>query len=246
MSALSIESVSRNFGGVAALSDVSFRVEAGERRVIIGPNGAGKTTLFNMLSGSFPVSSGRIMMFDQNITGLPPNRRARLGLARTYQITNLFPRMTVTENLVLALQALNAGWPSLFRSMRSETALYSRASDILERWHLTEIADRPARAISYGQQRQIDLILAMASEPKVLLLDEPMAGLSAAEVVRVSGMIRALPKTMTILMIEHDMDVALELADRVLVMHQGRKIVEGSAAEVRAHPQVAEIYLGAD
>ena len=246
MSALVIDAVSRNFGGVQALTDVSFTVAPGERRLIIGPNGAGKTTLFNMLSGAFPVSSGRVTLFGRDITSAPANERANLGLARTFQITNLFPNLTVSENLMLALQARDEHAFSMFRLMRANKDLYARVRALLAHWEIAHIADHKAREISYGQQRQVDLILAMACEPKVLLLDEPTAGLSAAEVVRVVGMIGALPKTMTVLMIEHDMDVAFDLADRIAVLHQGRLIAEGSPDEIRGHPQVTEIYLGAD
>ena len=246
MSALVIDAVSRNFGGVQALSDVSFTVAPGERRLIIGPNGAGKTTLFNMLSGAFPVSSGRVTLFDREIANLPANERAELGLARTFQITNLFPNLTVTENLLLALQAKDATAFSMVRPMRANRGLFDRAQALLEKWGIADIAERTAREISYGQQRQVDLILAMACEPRVLLLDEPTAGLSAAEVVRVVGMIGDLPKDMTVLMIEHDMDVAFDIADRIAVLHQGRLIAEGTPDEIRGHPQVTEIYLGAD
>mgnify|MGYP006271688875 FL=1 len=246
MSALVIDAVSRNFGGVQALTDVSFTVEAGERRLIIGPNGAGKTTLFNMLSGAFPVSSGRVTLFGREITNLPANERAELGLARTFQITNLFPNLTVTENLLLALQAKDEKAFSMFSSMRANRRLFERAQALLEKWGIADIAKQTAREISYGQQRQVDLILAMACDPRVLLLDEPTAGLSAAEVVRVVGMISDLPKDMTVLMIEHDMDVAFDIADRIAVLHQGRLIAEGIPDEIRGHPHVTEIYLGAD
>lgn len=246
MKALSAQGVSKNFGGVQALSNITLDVPEGERRVIIGPNGAGKTTFFNMLTGTFPVSGGRITLFGQDITQLPANERANLGLARTFQITNLFSRLSVTENLVLALQAGTPGAYSLFRRMKADKALFQRAEELLNHWQLSDIASSPAREISYGQQRQVDLMLAMSRNPKVLLLDEPMAGLSAAEVIRVAGMIHALPREMTILMIEHDMDVAFDLADRINVFHQGEMIAEGSAQEIRADPQVNEIYLGAD
>ena len=246
MSALVIEAVSKYFGGVHALSDVSFTVEPNQRRLIIGPNGAGKTTLFNMLAGAFPVSSGRITLFGRDITQLPAYERARMGLARTFQITNLFPRLTVLENILLALQAADRSAFSLHTSMRSKTHLFEGALALLNQWDLTAIAQQPASAISYGEKRQIDLILAMAVRPKILLLDEPTAGLSAAEVVRVVGMIRSLPTDMTILMIEHDMDVAFELADRIAVLHQGRLIADGDVETVRNDPQVSEIYLGAE
>ena len=219
---------------------------SGERRLIIGPNGAGKTTLFNMLSGVFAVSSGRIMLFDHDITHMPAYERARMGLARTFQITNLFPHLTVFENILLALLAANDTAFSLHRSMQANRQLYHSAEALLKEWELSATAGRLAKEISYGEQRQIDLILAIAVQPKVLLLDEPTAGLSAAEVVRVVGMIRSLPREMTVLMIEHDMDVAFDLADRITVLHQGRLIAEGDSEAIRGNPQVNEIYLGTD
>jgi branched-chain amino acid transport system ATP-binding protein len=246
MSALAVSDVSRNFGGVQALSNVSFDVAPGERRLIIGPNGAGKTTLFNLLSGALAVSGGEVMLFGRDITTLPPYERAHLGLARTFQITNLFPRLTVLENVLLALQATDKSAFSMLARMRANRPLFQNAESLLQEWGLTPIASRDAREISYGEQRQIDLILAMAMRPKVLLLDEPTAGLSAAEVVRVVGMVRSLPKEMTILMIEHDMDVAFALADRITVLHQGRLIAEGGVAAIRNDPHVSAIYLGAD
>lgn len=246
MSALAVSDVSRNFGGVQALSNVSFEVAPGERRLIIGPNGAGKTTLFNLLSGALAVSGGEVMLFGRDITNLPPYERAHMGLARTFQITNLFPRLTVLENVLLALQATDKSAFSMLARMRANRPLFQNAESLLQEWGLTAIANRAAREISYGEQRQIDLILAMAMRPKVLLLDEPTAGLSAAEVVRVVGMVRSLPKEMTILMIEHDMDVAFALADRITVLHQGRLIADGGVAAIRSDPHVSAIYLGAD
>jgi len=246
MSALIITNLSRNFGGLQAVSDVSFTVEAGERRLMIGPNGAGKTTLFNILSGALAVSSGRVVLFGRDITRLPAYARARMGLARTFQITNLFPRLTVLENLLLALLASGEETQLPHRPVRANHSLIHRANRLLDEWDLGTIAGKGAKEIAYGQQRQIDLVLALAARPKVLLLDEPTAGLSAAEVVRVVGMIRSLPRSITILMIEHDMDVAFQLADRVSVLHQGHLIAEGDVEAIRNHPQVREIYLGLD
>jgi branched-chain amino acid transport system ATP-binding protein len=246
MNALVISDVSRNFGGVQALSNVSFEVEPGERRLIIGPNGAGKTTLYNVLSGALAVSAGSVTLFGRDITNLPAYERARKGLSRTFQITNLFPRLTVLENLLLALQAGRMGAFPMLSRMRANRRLFHQAEALLQQWDLMAIAGRAAREISYGEQRQIDLILAMAVRPKVLLLDEPTAGLSAAEVVRVVGMIRSLPSDMTILMIEHDMDVAFNLAQRIAVLHQGRLIADGSVERIRNDPKVTEIYLGAE
>lgn len=246
MSALIVTDLSRNFGGVQAVANVSFTVEAGERRLMLGPNGAGKTTVFNMLSGALKVSSGSVILFGREITRVPAYARARMGLARTFQITNLFPHLTVLENILLALLPVDDGAHSLLRPLRANHALLQRAKALLDEWSLAAIAGKAAKEIAYGQQRQVDLILAIAARPKVLLLDEPTAGLSAAEVVRVVGMIRSLSREITIVMIEHDMDVAFEIADRITVLHQGSVIAEGSVEAIRNHPQVKKIYLGVD
>lgn len=246
MSAFVAESVSRSFGGVKAVSDVSFSIEKGERHLIIGPNGAGKTTLFNILSGAMPVSSGRTFLFGRDITALPANERALLGIGRTFQITNLFSELSVLENVLLALQPAEKTMLSVFRRMMDNKALLRDAHTLLEQWGLSDIAGQTASLISYGQKRQVDLILAMARRPLVLLLDEPTAGLSAAEVVRATAMIRALPEEMTVMMIEHDMDVAFSLADRITVMNQGKVIAQGDVETVRNLAEVTAIYLGAD
>jgi branched-chain amino acid transport system ATP-binding protein len=246
VSALSVTNLSRSFGGVRALSDVSFEVEAHERRLIIGPNGAGKTTLFNLLSGAATVSTGQINLFGHDITYMQPYERARMGLSRTFQITNLFPRLTVLQNVVLALQSIEGGAWNLLRAIATNWQLYDEANSLLTGAGLAQLANIAARNISYGEQRQLDLLLALAVRPKILLLDEPTAGLSAAEVVRIVAILRDLPKDVTVLMIEHDMDVAFSLADRITVLHLGRVIAEGDVAAIRANPQVTEIYLGAE
>ena len=246
VSALSVTNLSRSFGGVRALSDVSFEVEAHERRLIIGPNGAGKTTLFNLLSGAAAVSTGQINLFGHDITFLQPYERARMGLSRTFQITNLFPRLTVLQNVVLALQSIEGGAWNLLRPIATNWRLYEEANSLLTRAGLAQLANIAARNISYGEQRQLDVLLALAVQPKILLLDEPTAGLSAVEVVRIVAILRDLPKDVTVLMIEHDMDVAFSLADRITVLHLGRVIAEGDVAAIRANSQVMEIYLGAE
>jgi len=243
MNALEVHALSKRFGGVQAVSDISISVAPGERRLIIGPNGAGKTTFFNMLAGAITVSSGTIHLFGRDITTLAAHQRARMGLARTFQITNLFPRLSVRENLLLALQAADEAAFSIGRPRSANRAMHVRAAHLLEEWQLTGIAERAAREISYGEKRQVDLLLAMAVQPRILLLDEP---LSAAEAVRIVGMVRSLPRDMTILMIEHDMDLAFDLVDRIAVLHQGRLIAEGNGDEIRGHPKVSEIYLGVD
>jgi branched-chain amino acid transport system ATP-binding protein len=244
--ALAVEDVSKNFGGVAALANVSLAVEEGERRVLLGPNGAGKTTLFHTISGNVMPSGGRIAWFGLDITRLRPDRRARLGLARTFQITNLFPRLTVLDSVLLALGGAGGGGLQLIPGLASDRGLYGQADQLLDRWGLGGVARRIVRTLSYGEQRQLEIALALAGKPRLLLLDEPTAGLSPAETRRVAAMVHALPRDMTILMIEHDMDVAFELADRIAVMHQGRLIAEGDEAAIRANAQVTDIYLGAE
>jgi branched-chain amino acid transport system ATP-binding protein len=244
MAALEVNRLSKRFGGVDAVVDVTLAVEEGERRMLIGPNGAGKTTLFHCIAGTQLPSAGTVTLLGGDITRLPPYARARAGLARTFQITNLFPTLTVEENLLLAVAATEK--VGLIRPMRAYRSLYERAARLLEQWGLAEKPQRPVRQLSYGEQRQLELALALAGAPRLLLLDEPTAGLSAAETARVVAMVRALPREITLLMIEHDMDVAFELADRITVLHQGRIVAEGDARAIRANPQVSEIYLGVE
>ncbi len=246
MTALAVDHLAKNFGGVTALAGVSLEIGVGERRVLLGPNGAGKTTLFHAISGNVMPSSGRIRLFGQDITLLKPDRRARLGLARTFQITNLFARLTALDSVLLAIGGAHGHPLQLLRPMSSDRGLYDRAHGLLEQWGLAETARRIVRNLSYGEQRLLELVLALAGEPRLLLLDEPTAGLSPAETARVVAMVQLLPRDMTILIIEHDMDVAFELADRIAVMHQGRLIAEGDEAAIRANRQVTEIYLGAE
>lgn len=246
MTALAVENISKNFGGVAALAHVSLNVGWGERLVLLGPNGAGKTTLFHTISGAVTPSAGRITLFDLDITRLRPDRRARLGLARTFQITNLFPRLTVLDSVLLALGGTNGHCLQLIASPSGYRSEYDKAHRLLEQWGLVDAARRVVRTLSYGEQRQLEIALALAGQPRLLLLDEPTAGLSPAETRRVVSMVHNLTRDMTILMIEHDMDVAFEFADRIAVMHQGRLIAEGDEAAIRANKQVTDIYLGAE
>ena len=246
MTALTIDNVSKNFGGVAALSGVSLGIEPGERRVLLGPNGAGKTTLFHTISGNVAPSAGRIALFGDDITRLRPDRRAQLGLARTFQITNLFPRLTVLDSVLLALDGASGGGMRLMHSPSRDRDMDAQARRLLDRWGLAEASSRIVRTLSYGEQRQLEIALALAGKPRLLLLDEPTAGLSPAETRRVVAMVHELPRDMTIVMIEHDMDVAFELADRIAVMHLGRLIAEGDQAAIRSNQQVTDIYLGAE
>jgi branched-chain amino acid transport system ATP-binding protein len=246
VSALSVADVSHDFGGLRALHRVSLRVETGERMMILGPNGAGKTTIFNVITGLVRATSGSIRLFDRDITHLPVHRRARLGLGRTFQINTLFPRLTVLDSVLLAVQGADGGRFALHRGAAAFRRVRERAQAILAEWALWERRDVPTRLLSYGEQRQVELVLALAARPRVLLLDEPTAGLSPAETASVAAMIRRFPRDVTILMIEHDMDVALELADRITVLFQGQVLTQGSREEIQRDRRVAEIYLGGD
>jgi branched-chain amino acid transport system ATP-binding protein len=245
LTALHLEGVSRAFGGLRAVDAVSLAVRPGERRALIGPNGAGKTTLFNLIAGAIPVSSGSIRLFGHDVTGTAPHRRAALGLARTFQINNLFPALTVQENCLLAVQALTPTKFSMLRPLERYGALAERARATLALVGLGDRAGDTVRNLSHGEQRQLEIALALAGAPKVLLLDEPTAGLSPAESQHMARLLRRLDPAMTILMIEHDMDIALEMAEHVTVLHYGRVIADGLRDDVKANPLVREIYLGA-
>jgi len=239
-----VEGLVKDFGGLRALEDVTLRVEPGERRAIIGPNGAGKTTLFNIITGIFPPTAGRILFDGRDITDLPPHRRAQLGLGRTFQITTLFPKLSVRDNVLLAVQAADPARFTLHRRVEAYPHLFRQAEELLERWGLRDRAAAPVRFLSHGEQRQVEILLALAIRPKVLLLDEPAAGLSPAETATLADLIRGLPRETTILLIEHDMDVAFTLTDRISVLHYGRVVAEGPPDAVRRDPHVAAIYLG--
>ncbi|HUM18299.1 MAG TPA: ABC transporter ATP-binding protein [Candidatus Nitrosotalea sp.] len=244
-SALRLEGVCRSFGGLQAVDSVTLTVQPGERRALIGPNGAGKTTLFNLISGALPLSAGRISLFGGDVTTAPAHRRAALGLARTFQITNLFPDLTVLENCLLAVQAHTRTRFAMLRPVYRYAGLLERARATLASLALEALAEAVVRNLSHGEQRQLEIALALAGKPRVLLLDEPTAGLSPAESRLMAGLLRRLDPEITVLMIEHDMDIALELSDMVTVLHYGRVIADGPREQVKADPQVKEIYLGA-
>ena len=229
MKALEVQNISKNFGGIRVLQSVSFSVETGERRAIIGSNGAGKTTLFNIISGTKKPSFGKILYFGQNVTGLSAFRRSRLGIGRTFQINNLFFNLSLKSNISLALQV-------------SKSSL--DIEGFLERWGFSEKADVKVGALSYGDQRQVEVLLALAQSPKLILLDEPTAGMSPVETKIITEMIAGLPKDISILIIEHDMEVVFSLADRITVLHLGQILCEGNKEKVKADPRVREIYLG--
>jgi branched-chain amino acid transport system ATP-binding protein len=223
---------------------VTLSVEPGERRLIIGPNGAGKTTLFNLITGELSPDRGSIRLFDRDITRVPSRRRPHLGIARTYQIITLFAGETLVRNVTLSLLGLMPlRWNPFVRLERQE-ALLARAREVLARVALDHLAERPVAQTSYGERRRVEIAMALAQNPRVLLLDEPFAGLSVEERRDVLRLITSIPRDVTIVMIEHDMDVALDFAERITVLHFGEVVVEGSRAEVVAHPRTREIYLG--
>ena len=244
MTALAVKDLDKSFGGLRVTAGVSLAVEPGERRLIIGPNGAGKTTLFNLITGELSPDAGSVSLFDRDITRVPSRRRFHLGLARTYQIITLFPGETLLRNVSLALLGLSRlRWNPLVR-LDGQRALVARARETLARVGLEELAERPLRETAYGERRRVEIAMALAQNPRVLLLDEPFAGLSVGERRDVLRLVTGIPREVTIVMIEHDMDVALDFAERITVLHFGEVVVEGTRAEVVAHPRTREIYLG--
>ena len=238
---IEVRDLERSFGGVRAIAGVTLSVKAGERRAVIGPNGAGKTTLFNVLTGEIAPSAGTVHLGGQDVTRLAPWQRARRGLARMYQRNELFAMLPARENVALSLAA-RAG---PYRAFGTPPASESRAADaVLERVGLAGREWVPARALSHGERRQLELAISLAQQPRVLLLDEPTAGMSPAETARITALIASLERTLTIDIVEHDMDVVFRLADRVSVLHEGRVIADGTAAEVRGDARVNEVYLG--
>ncbi|HEY7038002.1 MAG TPA: ABC transporter ATP-binding protein [Methylomirabilota bacterium] len=241
---LATETLSRAFGALSALNRVSFEVAPRERRAIIGPNGAGKTTLFNVITGQLAPTGGRILLEGRPIQGLSPHAVARRGISRSFQRNNLFPKLAVLENLRLAAAARAPGTWSLLGRIEGWTGPLARAREVAGIVGLTERLAVPAGLLSYGEQRQLEVGVALATSPRLLLLDEPTAGMSPEETQRMTRMLEALPRDVTLLIIEHDMDVVGSLADRVTVLHYGEVLTEGTFAEVKADPRVYEVYLG--
>jgi branched-chain amino acid transport system ATP-binding protein len=242
--ALEVKDLCKAFGGLRVASNINFAVAPGERRLIIGPNGAGKTTLFNLITGEMSPNSGSIHLFGHDITKTPSRRRAHLGMARTYQIITLFPRDTILRNVTLALVGLSKLRWNPFISLDREHAVIERARAALARVGLDHIATRRVSETSYGERRRIEIAMALAQNPKVLLLDEPFAGLSIDERQDVQRTILAIPREVTVVMIEHNMDVALEFAERITLLHFGEVIVEGTRKDVVDDPRTREVYLG--
>ena len=243
-SALQLSGLRKAFGGLPATDDVSLEVTAGERRLIIGPNGAGKTTLFNLVTGDLKPDAGAIHLFGEDVSRLKTHQRAHRGLARTYQIITLFPKDSLEHNVVLSLLGLSSVRWKTFSPLSGQAGLHAEARRILGLVGLAERAARPIREVSYGEKRRVEIAMALAQKPKILLLDEPLAGLSREERSALKALISGIPRDVTVVMIEHDMDTALDLAERVTVLHYGKVIVEGTRGEVVADPRTREVYLG--
>lgn len=241
---LEVQGLTKRFGGLNAVKEVSFSVRPGDRHGILGANGAGKTTVFNLICGVYPVTAGTIRLAGQDITNKPVHERVRLGLGRTFQITNLFQEMTVLENVILATTMADRQYKRWFRRVDSLREPRERAERVLQQLGLEGSAYRTVSQIGYGQQRELEVALALALEPKVLLLDEFTAGLSQVETASMVELVKRLPQDLAVVIIEHDLDVIFGLVDEMTVMNRGAVICEGSCQEVRTNPLVAEVYIG--
>jgi branched-chain amino acid transport system ATP-binding protein len=244
MSALTISGLRKSFGGLHVTRGVDLNIEPGERRLIIGPNGAGKTTLFNQITGELTPDSGTIHLLGKDITTVPSRRRAHLGMARTYQIITLFGQNTIVHNVCLALLGLSPLRWNPFIDMKRQGHIVEDARAALKQVGLDTIAERPLSQTSYGERRRVEIAMALAQKPKVLLLDEPFAGLSIDERRDVHRCLMGIPRDVTMVMIEHNMDVALEFAERITLLHFGEVIVEGTRGDVVNDPRTREVYLG--
>lgn len=243
--ALRVEKIQKNFGGLQVLRDISFTLEqGGPRLVIIGPNGAGKTTLFNLITGELTPSSGKVYLFSRDVTRMQCHRRTHLGLGRTFQIVDLFFDFTVMENILLALEAHETSCFHMIRPLTSYKKMHDKARKLLEGFGLWEKRDFLIRALSHGEMRHVELILGLAMEPKILLLDEPTAGLTSSESERLAHLIQNLSRDITLAMIEHDMKVAFALAERMIVLHNGEILADEEPEKIRANPNVKKVYLG--
>jgi ABC-type branched-subunit amino acid transport system ATPase component len=234
----------RHFGGIIATNQVSLRVEKGARHALIGPNGAGKTTLINLLTGVLRPSAGRIMLDGQDITPLEPHQRVRLGIARTFQINQLFADLTPLETLGLAVSERLGSGTDWWRLVGTKAGVVDEIVSLLERFGLTDVMDERTAVLPYGKQRLLEIALAFACKPRVLLLDEPAAGVPEAERHEILATIEALPKDVTVLLIEHDMDIVFSFADRISVLVNGELFVEGAPDDVARDPRVKAVYLG--
>ena len=241
---LELRGLSKSFGGLQAVRGVSLRIMPGDRQAIIGPNGAGKTTLFNLISGIFPATSGEVLLFGREVTRWPSHRRTALGMARTFQVTSLFPRLTVLDNVLLAIKGLRPSKFVMWRFLTSYGEVYDKAHELLERAAFLDRKDVEVRNLSHGEQRQLEIVVGLASDPKILLLDEPAAGLSSGETAEMATFLRRLDPGLAILLIEHDMDVVFDVASRISVLHFGEVLESGTPEQIHGSARVQQVYLG--
>ena len=243
---LELKGLSKSFGGLHAVREVNLRIMPGDRKAVIGPNGAGKTTLFNLITGIFPSTSGQVLLFGQDVTAWASHKRTAMGMARTFQITHLFPKLTVLDNVLLAIEGLRPSKFVMWRFMSSYRDAYDKAHGLLERASFMDRKDTPVRFLSHGEQRQLEIILGLASDPKILLLDEPAAGLSSGESTEMTRFLQKLDRNLAILLIEHDMDVVFDIAEEISVLHFGAVLETGTPKQIHGSKRVQEIYLGTD
>jgi len=243
---LRVENVSRRFGGLLALDRAALAVGEGQIAALVGPNGAGKTTLFNLITGIYPVTSGQVLLFGQDVTAWPSHRRTALGMARTFQVTSLFPKLTVLDNVLLAIKGLRSSKFVMWRFMSSYKEVYDKAHHLLEQANFLDRKDTEVRNLSHGEQRQLEIVLGLASDPKILLLDEPAAGLSSGESTEMAEFLMKLDPKLAILLIEHDMDVVFDVASQISVLHFGEILESGTPEQIQSSDKVQEIYLGTD
>ena len=244
VAALELKDLCKSFGGLQATRNVTLRIMPGDRKAIIGPNGAGKTTLFNLITGIYPVTSGRVTLFGDDVTRWPSHRRTALGMARTFQVTSLFPKLTVLDNVLLAIKGLRPSKFVMWRFMSSYRDVYGKANQLLEQAQFLDRKDVEVRNLSHGEQRQLEIILGLASDPKILLLDEPAAGLSSGETAEMAKFLMRLDPKLAILLIEHDMDVVFDVAQQISVLHFGEILETGTPEQIKRSERVQQIYLG--
>lgn len=241
---LELRSLCKSFGGLQATRQVSLRIMPGDRQAIIGPNGAGKTTLFNLITGIHPVTSGEIFLFGRDVTKWPSHRRTAMGMARTFQVTHLFPKLTVLDNVLLAIKGLRSSKFVMWRFLSSYKDVYEKAERLLDGAGFLDRKDTEVRNLSHGEQRQLEIVLGLASDPKILLLDEPAAGLSSGETTEMAKFLMKLDPKLAILLIEHDMDVVFDVASTISVLHFGEILETGTPQQIHTSAKVQEIYLG--
>ena len=241
---LELKGLSKSFGGLRAVRNVDLKIFPGERKAIIGPNGAGKTTLFNVMTGILPASSGQVLLFGRDVTRWPCHRRTALGMARTFQVTSLFPKLTVLDNVLLAIEGVCRTKFVTWRFLSSYRDVYEKADHLLEQVGFRDRGNVEVRNLSHGEQRQLEIVLGLASDPKILLLDEPAAGLSSGESAEMSRFLMRLDPNLAILLIEHDMDVVFDIAEYISVLHFGEVLETGTTEQIRRSEKVQEVYLG--